>query len=630
LLSSASPALSQATPRSLTAEQLIATRTIRELQWSPDGSRLAFTVSEPPKGSGRLKHIWIYETVAGKVRQFTVSEKSEEHPRWSPDGKTLAFLSDREQAKHIFLIPADGGEAHILTGGKRAIQAFEWSPDGKTIAFLSTEAKSEADEKKEKEKDDARVVDREDKRVHLWLAEVPSGKMREIAGAPWQFEELQWFPAGDSLLVSATDHPESDQETNRIFKVNVADGRMQVIAAPKGPLGSIRIAPDGKSISYIGCREDGPAPHDLYQLDLDRQQPRNLTAATLDRPVEKFQWQPGGEWLAITGEGFRHRLQTIDAQGKARVLLSPAGSVWDAQASRSGAIAFVSENFAQPEELWLWDGKNAPRRLSALNAAAAKLPLVSPELIRYKSFDGRQIEGALLKPRAYDGKSRLATVLLIHGGPTGNWTDHFDPWGQLLVSAGYAVFYPNVRGSTGYGYDFMVLNRADWGGGDFKDVMAAADDLVARGIADPDRLGIAGWSYGGYMAEWAITQTDRFKAAVSGAGMADLAAEFGTEEHPSYDEWFWGLPYEKPEGFVRSSPITHIRNAKTPTLILQGEADTIDPLGQSQQLYRALKRYNVPVELVQYPREGHGLREEKHLADRLRRIVDWFEKYMKP
>jgi dipeptidyl aminopeptidase/acylaminoacyl peptidase len=629
-LSVAPTAVSQTAPRKLTPEELIATRTIRELQWSPDGSRLAFTVSEPPQGSGRVKHIWIYETGTGKVRQFTFSEKSEEHPRWSPDGRTLAFLSDREETKHIFLIPADGGEAHVLTTGKRAIQAFEWSPDGKSVAFLAAEPKSDADEKKEKDKDDARVVDREDKRIHLWLAEVPSGKIREITGSPWQFEELQWFPAGDSLLVSATDHPESDQETNRIFKVNVADGKMQLMAAPKGPYGSIRIAPDGKSVSYIGCREDGPAPHDLYLLVLDGGQPRNLTAKTLDRPVERFQWQPGGGWLAITSEGFRHRLQTIDAEGKARVLLSPPGSVWDAQASKSDAIAFVSENFTQPEELWLWDGKNNPRRVSDLNEAVAKLPLAAPDFMHYQTFDGRRIEGALLKPKAYDGKSRLATVLLIHGGPTGNWTDHFDPWGQLLVSAGYAVFYPNVRGSTGYGYDFMVLNRADWGGGDFKDVMAAADDLVARGIADADRLGIAGWSYGGYMAEWTITQTNRFKAAVSGAGMADLAAEFGTEEHPSYDEWFYGLPYEKPEGFVRSSPITHIRNAKTPTLILQGEADTIDPLGQSQQLYRALKRYNVPVELVQYPREGHGLKEEKHLADRLRRIDEWFEKYMKP
>ena len=218
---------------------------------------------------------------------------------------------------------------------------------------------------------------------------------------------------------------------------------------------------------------------------------------------------------------------------------------------------------------------------------------------------------------------------MINAAPTGNWQDGFEPWGQLLATAGYVVFYPNVRGSTGYGYDFMVLNRGDWGGGDFRDVMAAADDLVRRGIADPERLGIAGWSYGGYMSQWAITQTNRFKAAVSGAGLADLAAEFGTEDHPSYDEWFYGLPYEKLDAFVRSSPITYIKRARTPTLILQGDADVIDPRGQSQQLYRGLKRYGVETELVLYPREGHGLKEEKHLVDRLNRIVAWFDKYMK-
>jgi dipeptidyl aminopeptidase/acylaminoacyl peptidase len=159
--------------------------------------------------------------------------------------------------------------------------------------------------------------------------------------------------------------------------------------------------------------------------------------------------------------------------------------------------------------------------------------------------------------------------------------------------------------------------------------MAGVDYLVAQGIADPDRLGIAGWSYGGYMSEWAITQTNRFKASVSGAGMSDLATEFGTEDHPSYDEWFYGLPYEKPEGFRKSSPLTYIKNAHTPTLILQGEADVIDPLGQSQALYRALKRYGIPSELVVYPREGHGLKEQKHLEDRLNRIVAWFDKYLK-
>ncbi len=219
-------------------------------------------------------------------------------------------------------------------------------------------------------------------------------------------------------------------------------------------------------------------------------------------------------------------------------------------------------------------------------------------------------------------------VLLIHGGPAGNWRNRFDGLTQLLTARGYSVVQPNIRGSLAYGQKFLTSNRGDWGGADYKDAMAGVDDLIKRGIADPDRLAIAGWSYGGYMAEWAITQTDRFKAASSGAGMADLATEFGTESHSSGDEWYYGIPYENLAGFQKSSPIVYIKNAKTPTLILQGEADTTDPLSQSQMLYRGLKRYNVPTELVVYPREPHGFREEKHMIDRDRRIVEWIARYL--
>ena len=201
-------------------------------------------------------------------------------------------------------------------------------------------------------------------------------------------------------------------------------------------------------------------------------------------------------------------------------------------------------------------------------------------------------------------------MVLVHGGPTARWSDTFEPWGQLLAARGYAVLYPNVRGSTGYGHRFLEMNRGDWGGGDFKDVMAGVDALIARGIADPDRLGIGGWSYGGYMAAWAVTQTNRFKAAVSGAPVIDLASEFGTEDGSSYDEWFYGTPYERLDGFIRSSPITHVKNVKTPTLLLQGESDGTDPIGQSQQFYRGLKRYGVESDFVLYPREPHGLREQ--------------------
>jgi dipeptidyl aminopeptidase/acylaminoacyl peptidase len=274
--------------------------------------------------------------------------------------------------------------------------------------------------------------------------------------------------------------------------------------------------------------------------------------------------------------------------------------------------------------------------LTTFNERWTGRSIVAPDFVKYKSADGTEIEAALLRPSTLGNEPSAVShqpspaVILVHGGPTGRWSDSFEPWGQLLAARGYAVLYPNVRGSTGYGHRFVEMNRADWGGGDFKDVMAGADWLVARGIADPNRLGIGGWSYGGYMAAWAVTQTTRFKAAVSGAPVIDMASEFGTENGSAYDEWFYGTPYEKLEGFIKSSPMTFVKNVKTPTLLLQGENDTTDPIGQSQQFYRGLKRYGVESDLVLYPREPHGLREEKHLIDRLTRVLDWYDKYLTP
>ena len=614
----------------LSAEQAIAVRKLKELRWSPDGTRVAFTVAEPPKGTEPRSHIWVFATSAEEPRQFTNSAKSESHPRWSPDSKKLAFLSDREEFQQIYVMPANGGEALPLTEGKRAIKDFEWALDGKQIVFIAPEPKTEAEEKKEKDKDDAKSVDHDEKRDHLWMINVESRKIRQLSGSPWNFSELQWVPGREQLAVIATDHPESDQETNRIFLVDTADGKMELVAAPRGPFLGLRVSSDGKQISYVGARVDGPSPHDLFVQPLSGGVARNLTSLNIDRPVAGYEWRSDGKLLVLTDAGFPSKFYVVDVTSRAEPLPPLGRDMSDFALSSSGLLAFVGENMNRPAELFVWDGKSPlPRSVSHFNQSLAQLPLAQPEFLRYRSFDGRQIEAALLRPGGAQATGNFPTVFLIHGGPTGNWSDEYEPRAQLLVNAGYAVFCPNIRGSTGYGYDFMVLNRGDWGGADFKDVMAGVDYLISHGIANPERLGIAGWSYGGYMAEWAITQTARFKAAVSGAGMSDLAAEFGTEDHPSYDEWFYGLPYEKPDGFRHSSPLTYIKNAHTPTLILQGDADVIDPLGQSQALYRALKRYRVETELVVYPREGHELKEEKHLVDRLNRIVGWFDKHLK-
>jgi dipeptidyl aminopeptidase/acylaminoacyl peptidase len=628
------------TPKLLTPEASLNLRNISDLQFSPDGNRVAFVVTEPAKGERRARHIWIYEKQSGAVRQFTFSAKSDFLPRWSPDGKQLAFLSDRDEQQQVYAMRSDGGEASALTKGKRGVKNFAWSPDGKQIAFLAPDTKTEAEEKKEKDKDDAHVVDKEDKHARLWLLTIDSGEAKALTEPKWDIREAVWNPSGTGLLLNATDHPESDQNTERIFYFRLSDTSvdnrktadpMTQTLSPRGPFHNIRLAADGKRMAFVGCREDGPTPHDLILARNGEKATQNLSGASVDRPVFDFRWTKDGGLLALVEDGFHTRFVSFTAEGALKDVPAMPANPNAFSVSDSGEVAFAGQTATTPQELWLWDQKGEPRQVSHLNDSWKQDALSAPEFYKYKSPDGLEIEAALLKPVGYDGKSKLPLIALMHGGPTGAWQDSIETWGQLLAARGYAVFYPNIRGSTGYGQKFIEMNRGDWGGGDYQDVIAGVKDLVDRGIADPKRLGIGGWSYGGYMSEWAITQTDMFKAAVSGAGLSNLISEYGTEQGPSYDEWFYGLPYEpeKIAGFLNSSPFVHLKNVKTPTLILQGDADAVDPPGQSQELYRGLKRYGVETELVTYPREPHGFQEEKHLLDRLNRILGWYDKHLK-
>jgi dipeptidyl aminopeptidase/acylaminoacyl peptidase len=613
----------------LTPEQVLSIRQISELRFSPDGAFVAFTVTEPPKGNERNRDLWLLEIASRKLRQLTFSAKPESSPKWSPEGRQLAFLSDRDGPTQIYLLRMDGGEASRLTEGKNSIQSFEWAPGGTQIAFLAPEPKSDAEEKKEKDKDDARVIDQDVKYACLWLIDIDSKKTRQLTTNKWRAADAKWLPQGDRILISATDRPESGEPGNRIYAVSASDGRMEEISAPRGTFSQLSVSPDGLAVSYLAARVDGPSPHDLYLQPLAGGLPRNLTGEKIDRPLGPYTWLKDGSILATVSSGFKSLLYRIGQDGTANAISDWPVNPSAFAAAESGTVAFVGQNATEVPELWLWNAQGNPEKVSSFQESWSKISLLKPEIIHYKSFDGTEIEASLLKPAGYQEGTRVSLIVLVHGGPTGRWSDAFENWGQLLAARGFATFSPNIRGSTGYGHRFIESNRADWGGGDFKDIQAGVDFLIQRGIADPARLGIGGWSYGGYMSAWAITQTNRFKAAVAGAGLSDLASEFGTEAGHSYDEWFFGTPYEKPDGFIKSSPITFIRNARTPTLILQGEADTTDPIGQSQQLYRGLKHYGVESEFVVYPREGHGIREEKHMLDMYKRIIAWYEKYLK-
>jgi dipeptidyl aminopeptidase/acylaminoacyl peptidase len=627
----------------LTPEQTLERRGLGELELSPDRARLVFTVTEPVKGLARQRHIWVLDIADGFVRQLTFSAKSDGSPRWAPDGRSIAFLSDRDGASQLYLLPMSGGEAEKITDRKESIDAFRWAPDGRHIALLMEEPKSDAQQKREKDKDDARVADKDDRLARIWDVDVTSRAIRQITTARFRIGQIEFAPGSDRLIVAASPRPDADQFNEAIFSVELTDGRFTPIATPRGPMGAMALSPDGRTIAYGCARVDGPEAHDLCLQPVAGGAMRNITGTTVDRPVNQLKWIDAQTIAAGVARGFRTSIEIVAAgDGRAEAIAGLSGTISAYARAPDGTVAFVSETAVRAPEVWLKTPAAVARAVTTFNQRWSSRTVIAPEFVKYKSADGTEIEAALLLPtsvgaeltppaRADQGRPlHVPTVILIHGGPTGRWADTFEPWGQLLAARGYAVLYPNVRGSTGYGQRFVEMNRADWGGGDFKDVMAGADWLVARGIADPNRLGIGGWSYGGYMAAWAVTQTPRFKAAVSGAPVIDMASEFGTENGSAYDEWFYGTPYEKLDGFIRSSPMTFVKNVKTPTLLLQGEDDRTDPIGQSQQFYRGLKRYGVDSDLVLYPREPHGLREEKHLVDRLTRILAWYDRYLKP
>jgi len=615
----------------LTPEMTLKRWSIGDLQLSPDGRRLALVVSEPAKPSGQRRNIWIYDLPGRSLKQFTGSTKSDSRPRWSPDGRTLAFLSNRDGENQIYLIPVDGGEARALTESKTGISSFDWAPDGNRLAFETTAPKTEEEEKKEKDKDDARVVGKPENRELLQIMDAESKEVRTILQGAWRVSEYVWTSDGASLILNATDDPRQDIVSDKIYRMSAADGKMTLLSAPAGPFRSFRISKDGTLLAYVGSRGDGPAPHDIIVQPLSGGEARNLTGRSIDRPVGSFVWGEAGDLFAAVSVGFGNAFYKVTLDGKAEKSAWTPSLLAGSCALGKFGLAFVGESATQAAELWVASAAGQAEKVTHFNKDWDEVKLLKPEIVHYASFDKRDIEAALLRPEGLAPGMKPPAVILVHGGPTGAWTARFDAWGQLLAARGFVVLSPNVRGSTGYGYDFMVSNRYDWGGGDFKDVMAGMDWLINKGLADPQRIGIGGWSYGGYMAAWAVTQTTRFKASVSGAPMTDLAFEYGSENADVNigDTWALGNPYENLPLFTARSPVTFVRKVKTPTLQLCGENDTTDPVEQCYQFHRGLRRYGVDAELVVYPREGHGPREEKHRLDVLNRMIGWFEKYLK-
>jgi dipeptidyl aminopeptidase/acylaminoacyl peptidase len=615
----------------LDAKRVLDWRKISDLQFSPDGKKLAFVVDGPTQGAERPSHIWLLDVASNNLRQLTFSGGSEKSPRWSLEGKWLAFLSTRDGASKIYRVGVDGGEAQPMFTFGYVVRSFAWSLDGMSIAFTAPNLLTDAQQKKIADKDDSHEWNDPSRLVSLWVVGTRDGDQPRAISAPgWIVGEYIWTDANHLLVVGAPKPTEMSFNESLWIASTDANPWTEWARMPI-QLKALRLSPDRAHLAFIASGKDGPKGHDLFVADMAMRQYHNITAGPLDRLVESFQWTSDTELLLSYQEGFLDLFARITLAGKMTSVPAPV-HVGDIVSSSVGALAWFGGSATQMPELWISNANQAAHCVSHFHDAWRDIKLFPLEKYHYRSFDGRMIEAALLRPGNGTG-NKPPLIVYVHGGPSSRWRDSFEVfgWEQLLASRGYTVLLPNPRGSSGYGQEFMTLDRYDWGGQDSKDIMAGVDDAIKRGIADPDHIGIIGYSYGGFMTNTLITRTNLFRAAVSGASLSDLAAELGSETYPVVDLWFLGMWSDDPTNFIRMSPAYHVSsNVKTPTLLFQGEADDTDPEGQSIEFYRALKTYDVPTQLIIYPREGHVLTEEKHVIDMDTRMIDWLDKYVKP
>lgn len=643
LAGAAAPAAAQgpASPRPFAVEDILTLQNVSDPQLSPDGKWVAYVVTVTDmKANATNSDIWLVSAAGGAPRQLTRSPRADGSPRWSPDGQWLAFVSAREERAQIYRISPFGGEAERLTDSKTGVGAIQWSPDGTRIAFTATQAPTPEQEQKQRDRDDAIVVDTDFRMGRIWVVDVATREATELVKEAMHASDPQWSPDGTRIAFSATPTPRADDGfRSDVYVVDARGGAPRKLVENDGPDTAPRWSPDGRYLA-ISTRPLGRGAIGLSRLAIipaEGGAPR-LVAPAFDYSAGGVTWSADGRTLWFTaGVGTTAQLFAVPATGGTpRALTDHQGMLGGLTMSADRSqVAFTFSTIQRPAEVHVaaTARPGQPTRLTDHNAAVSQLALGRSEVIRWRSTEGREIEGILIYPVDYQPGRRYPVMANIHGGPSGVWTQSFPGsygnFAHVWAGRGWLSFFPNVRGSSNYGEEFLVSNVRDWGGGDYRDIQTGLDTLVARGIADPDRMAQSGWSYGGYMTAWTITQTNRFKAAMVGAGLTNMFSMYSTNDLQStLDAYFGAEPWDDREAYDRASALMFIKQASTPTLIMHGQQDLRVPIGQAQELYQGLKRNNVPVELVFYPRAGHGLGEPRHQLDKMQREVEWFTRWV--
>jgi dipeptidyl aminopeptidase/acylaminoacyl peptidase len=622
----------------MTPEKIIGMKRIYGVQLSPDGRKVAYVLRSLDEEEHKFTtDIYVADVETGKSIQMTYQPKNDSSPRWSPDGSKIAFFSNREKGNQIWIISLAGGEAYQLTKLEDgASGSIRWSPDGQKIAFFTQRDLSEEEKKAKEEKRDEIVVDETMRLNQLAVIDVDSGVVQRLTDGKTYVSDPSWSP--DSKKIAFASRPSTDADDifhSKIFIIKSSGGTPERLTNTKAITEmSPQWSPDGKNIAFSA----GPGydlwadPDDVYFVPAEGGLPTNLTSQ-LDRSESVVRWAKDSRNIVFRfGSKTFTQIGKVDIQSKKIGILIPKEKIIPDVSISPGLdiMAFVMTDPENPQDLWVSDiNLKKPRLLVQSNPNIKKLSLGTTKVIQWKSFDGKTIEGVLVLPLGYKKGQRVSLIVEPHGGPMGARTVAFNSLWQMFAGAGYAVFAPNFRGSGYHGREFVRANIGDWGGGDYQDIMAGVDYLIKEGIADEEKLGVEGWSYGGFMTNWIITHTDRFKAAVSGAGLSNLESFYGTTDIQGFMEYYHkGFPWSSREIYRSSSPLTSTFKVKTPVLILHGEEDVRVPISQSEELYYYLKKTGVTVKFVRYPGEGHGLREPQHQIDRYTRMLNWFNTHI--
>ena len=608
--------------------------------------------------------LWMISTQGGDAIPLTAEGISSGHVRWSPDGKYISFLSARDGGKgQVWLLDRRGGEAVKLTDVVQGVDDFEWSPDSTRLVLIIRDPKPEdLEAAKNKEKPAAGaparpktpppfVIDRlqfkrdtvgylDRRRTHLYVFNVSTKTTTQITSGDFDDSEPAWSPDGKSLAFASNRSADPDANYEAHIWVVAADNTdkgahpTQITPNP-GPDSTPAWSPDGKWIAYVTELD----PHLFYYntrhlaVVPSTGGQANVLTRTFDRSIHRPRFSNDGRYLYFTAEddGTQNLYRIPVAGGE---ITRPIGGrlvVGSFSLGKDDSVAAQVTTIDHPDEIfYLSNGAREPTRLTKTNDALfAQLRLAQAEYVHFKSKDGTTVAGYLYKPLDYTPGKKVPTLLNPHGGPVGQYSASFYHLAQLYAANGYAVLLPNPRGSSGYGQKFCAAIYADWGNKDYQDDVAMADFAVAQGIADPDKLGVGGWSYGGISTDFIIAQTQRFKAAISGAGVALVASFYGHDHYQRDYDIELGHPWDHKEAWDKISPFYRVASITTPTLFMGGDLDSNVPVLGGEQMYEAMKTLGRTTELVVYPGEFHGFTVPSHIKDRMERYMAWYNHYVK-